>query len=398
MQVDPTDDENIHFDAYDSMDIEEFDAHFNPALLYESGKVPPGVRIIGVRRDEHGEIVILDGPGNPGAPVSSDDVKKLLGLLMKSTEKITGCDGIVVDVQTEQVYAASLAALLGCVSKQGIPCEEKRSGLGWAVAIVPGIVRDAAEQGRRFSYSQNPMVRTIAAVMCPVMLMTAAFFYLFLHKTSVLPVYTWIATTPGLDYFAGSESTMSIFGFVFTIAGGMAWTMTLLQHLGLIFNQNKVWNYTFTAAVVLDAFFHTHHWLAIFKLAIFTDTSSIAVSILCHVSALVWGTVMSVGWEVLAASSLVLAITLLPAMGWGLLELIRLFGLTFIFGRHGFQRIMDSWTEAEVSQRTQAGPQNIYQDAEGRTLNPDRGYLVAVALVSIGVLIVIGALVSIVVL
>jgi hypothetical protein len=393
MQVDPTDDDRIEFDAYDSMDIEEFDAHFNPALLYEGGRVPPGVRVVGVRRDEHEAIVVLDGPGNPGAPVPSHDVQKLLvGLLRKATEEITGCDGIVVDVQTERVYAASLAALLGCVSNQEIPGEEKRSGLGWAIAFVPGLVRRAAKAGSQFAHHQSPLTRAIGAILCIPLFVLSVTLLVFMHEMSILPVYEGLADTPGLSYLAGTESTRSILGFTFSIAGGVAVLLPVLQIVGLVFNRDRFWNIVFAVVLVFDTFFHTHHWDKVFEEMVEQEGAALVVTVIWKVCALIGGIVTASGWEVLAISTLVIATALLPALWWGILRTIEGTGLAAIATKHEFGRIFDRWEEAEVDQRAMMGPKNIYQGPNGN-LNPSKMYLWAIAAISVGVLIVIAGIV-----
>jgi hypothetical protein len=454
--ADETDNYQGELIPHDSLQAVELkDTRFDPALLYKNRRTPPGVKVVGIHIRQNGGLVITDGPDAPGAPVPSDEVAPLVHSLVKGAiEQHPGAAGVVVNVETRQVFAVSLSTLLSVVARQEVPRPDQMSRLSWMMASLPKIVHEMSEAGARHADSPHWLVRVIAGLACPFFFGLAFIAYALLKATSVDPIYGFISTTPGLTqltqepyvytypaFFA--EHLGWLFGAQVSLGGVLAWMPTLTEHLALAFAATSPsWRKWFWGFVVADIFMTTFHWadvlgarnadwgtsgaLLVFALVLsgigvtFVSSSNqqqragaflafggafllALVSILAldgaaklilvgtMAMALLAGVVFALFWEVIGFSSLVLGVALVPALGTLLSALFHGTGIAGIRAYYAAQRITDGWGNEVAEQRVGLGTRQVLVDAStGRSLSPGRFTL---WVIGSGVMILLGGVI-----
>lgn len=378
--------------AHDSLQMVAIETRFDPALLYARRRVPPGVRVVGLRFTAQHVLLVLDGPEAPGAPIPAADVQPLAAqLVSRALQAHPGAGGVVIEVATRQVYAVSPATLLSVVAHQQLPRPEQLSPLGWMVAFVPGIVREMVDVGARHAHSPSGLVRAVAALTCPLFLVLAALAYWLLKATSVDPIYSFIATTPGLTPFIQPPYVLSVAGLSISIAAAFAWLPTIMEHLGLAFATSPSWRRWFWVFVGIDIFCTSIHWITTFLPAGFAPlfahypfAIALAAAAGWVLAGLIAGAGFALFWEVIGMSSVVLFLALSPAVGTLVMGLIQGVGIVAIRTYYALQRLGNAWGEEVAEQRASLGVRQVVVDTHtGRILTPGPVGLTMIGLVTL---------------
>lgn len=305
---------------YDAGQAHRLNLTFDPVLLYTDGKVPPNVHIIGVRPNNAGQLVILDGPESPGTAVPDVETTQMLKLLMHQAEqKHPGLGGILITTQ-RQVYAVSLAALKSAVVRQKVP-DHDLSGIDLLAGGIPTAIRSVVFAASKLGEAEDPVKKTVGGILCPMAFALGVGALILLQKMSVIPVREFITQTPILANLA-HPITIPWIDRAVSPADIGAWVPTLLQIIAIFFWRERVVKYAVIGVTAIDIIAGVLHWQSICMphgVALWETYGGVVGAIGWVGYALItvlWSLGVAIGWEAVAILGLILAASLLGAMFW----------------------------------------------------------------------------------
>lgn len=338
--------------AEDSAAIHPLGRTFDPVLLY-GGAVPPGVRFVGVERQD-GVLAIVDGPGSPGSPVVGERTQGFVRELLRLATGIPGAHGVVVAVASQQVYAVSGAAFDSIVTRQAMPI--KRESTAWdkaneIAAYVPTRVFVLGAEGRRYASDPRPIARAISFTGFLLCMAAAMIGIAMLKMLSNEPIYAWVSTTPGVDILDTPAFGFVIFGVLITMARVLSYAPALFQVLGMLFSRSKLLGvYMFWTATAMDTAINTQFWYKLVSSAVgldaigakYGDGIGAAANVGVMVISVLAAAATSVGSEGIIVLSLVLAVALWPgfvaAIGGALKQVFILTPIRVRYGARALAR------------------------------------------------------------
>lgn len=341
------------------------------ALLY-GGNRPQGVKILGMRRDMFGTILVFDGPASPGAPVPSQEIsERVIVPLLDRAEEMDG-EGVLVELSTGSVYAATLPTLLALVARQALPEPEKPAFLEQMVTHVHPILQEAATHARAWSMAPDSFRRSIAAILC---VLSAGLTFAFLSLWVVMgvePVYQLIIRWPFGAAMDTPTYRMSVWLIVttvtFTIARLLAWMPSFIEFAGVMFGDfkwvAKVGIGVAVVDIIANAVFYYPTMLPE-TINTYGTGTRIAMRIAVAFGAMIVGPFTALGWEVMTVVSLVMTIALLPSLAWAVGAIYRGIAVNFLRGRYRLFVINQELRDLAADLSPTQGGRVIYTQPSG---------------------------------